>query len=867
MKTIIRKEALTPIFSEVDTPARYTGGEFGSIQKGHDAHMFHMALSFPDLYEIGMSNLAMRILYSRLNSSSRIACERVFAAAPDFERMLREADIPLFTLESRYPLYEMDLIGFSFGYELLATNVLQILDLGKVPFRRDQRTESDPIVVAGGPGITNPVPLGPLFDGVYIGEAEAGFLETIEKLAQLKESGAGRTEQLRVLHDQRSVWYSGRLTPVQRAVWAGFGRHEAEAGFPVPNFRVAHDHGVVEIMRGCPQGCRFCHAGIHYRPYRMKSHEMVEEEVSQLVDRYGYRDITLSSLSSGDYAGIDRLLKRLNDRFSSRGVSFQLPSLRIDSFTLGLLEQLSVVKRAGLTFAIETADPLGQRAVNKLVPLEKTISILREAYAAGWRRAKFYFMVGLPVPGKETENEAILSYVRAVLAEVPVELNINIGTFIPKPHTPFQWSRQFDDEEARTQLHSLKKSMPKGVKLNYHDPFLSLVEGIIARGDDRTWPFILDAYTAGARLDAWDEYVRKDIWRDAIDAHPGVLRSIGGFATDEVLPWDGIRSGVPKPVLLREYARSKEGILTERCRPDCAETCGVCNPVQTVIDLDAGEMIEGGRIEDAVEPVLRVAAADGSSTDLPEPLPEPVPATSLTRRRLLIRYSRNDSVAYLSHLATLRLFERVWYRAGIAFPLTEGFSPKPKFSFSQPLPVGMTSNDEYVILNIVQNTIQLEKLSHNIQSALPAGFLILESFLLESDRKIPSPMELFAGARYRIGMDLLSAAERMQLSESLKNVSGVTVASGTRHDGTGDSQDGEALLVELRAGIAPGINKLLRKLIDSSVLHRLNIVRERSFAFSESESKECIPYEVRYKPITRESFLQSGPQSDLQSVV
>lgn len=804
---------LDTIFNKVENPSRYIGGEFGSIEK-REGNLYRLGLSFPDLYEIGMSNNALRILYGMLNRHPEIACERVFAVPSDMESLLREYGIPLFTLETQVPLRDLDMVAFSMGYELLATNVLQILDLGEIPRYSVDRGEGDPIVLGGGPGITNPLPLAPVFDGVFIGEAEAGYPDLLREMASLKKRDFSRFEQMERMKEHESVWYSGKKTRTRRAVWTGFGgagESEVNTTYPVPHFRVAHDHGVVEIMRGCPQGCRFCHAGFYYRPYRMKSHDAVIDEVRRLVAHFGYRDITLSSLSSGDYVGLDVLLSKLNSEFSTRGVSFQLPSLRVNSFTLPLLEELSKVKRSGLTFAVETADQTAQAAVNKVVPLENTIRIIKEAYERGWRRAKLYFMVGLPIPSEVDEVENIVQYIAAIQREVPIELSINVGTFIPKPHTPFQRVRQLTEEEATERLRTLKKAMPKRVHLNYHDPFLSMIEGILSRGDERTWKLVEYAYDKGARLDAWDELVKRDVWRRALEVYPDSVKTVEGFNLKEELPWKSITLGIPDAVLLRELKRSKSGITTGRCKPECEETCGVCNSRVSVRDIS-------GESKTVQKAALRIQEKFLLEIETKK------------RKELLIRYSRGERTRFLSHLAVLRLFERLWYRTGIEFPLSEGYSPKPKFSFAQPLPSGMTSEDEYVKLKISQKNIHLERLYQKFDRNLPDSILVKEVFLLESDKKIRSPMDLFGAAQYRITLRKYSPSEK---SPSL-NASGSSGMVDRLHAALKETKgvvldrEEDILRITVYAQKAPGINKLLRTLCSEEERSQLDVLRIRS---------------------------------------
>ncbi|MGA2477565.1 MAG: TIGR03936 family radical SAM-associated protein [Spirochaetia bacterium] len=689
---------LTPILRSVEKPGRYVGGEFGAQVKAQAA--LRVAISYPDLYEIGMSNAAVKILYSLLNALPDVSCERVFAPAPDFEAALRGAGVPLCSLETGLPLSDFDLIGFSFGYELTLTNILAILEMGGVTVEAAGRGGNEPIVLAGGPAATNPVPLGLFVDAVFIGEAEGWLGGAFSDLAAMKRRGAGRQDLLSFLRSQPSIWYAGKETPVRRALWRGFAVSQADTVFPVPSMRVVQDHGTVEIMRGCPNACKFCHATIYYRACRQKETEIIREEVEALVEKAGYRQLTLTSLSSGDFQHLHEMVRELNQRYSSRKISFSLPSLRVDSLSLGLLKEISEVRKSGLTFAVETANPEWQREVRKTVTLEKTIAIMREAKAQGWKGAKFYFMVGLPPGIEQDESSPIIEFLRAVRAATNMSLNVNVASFIPKPHTPWQRARQIGEEEAAARIFAVKKGLAgDGFKIGYHAPILSLLEGIVARGDEKAGRLVLDAYRRGARLDAWEEHIKINIWRAAIaNAGWDVLgETCRQRDPGEKLPWEGIALGL---------SSSEISDAPQRMPPAGAE----------------------------------------------RPAPEVAAETPVgTGTRVLFSFSKAGAASFISHLDLMTVFERAFARAGFAVRFTEGFNPKPRLEFANPLSLGLDSREEIAGIDLFDYDTE-ELFIRQMNGALPPGLRVLRAGMIPHDgvSRRKSLMSLYWGGDFEV---------------------------------------------------------------------------------------------------------------------
>ncbi len=698
---------LSGILQSVEKPARYVGGEYGSIAK--EGAALTVAISYPDLYEIGMSNNAVRILYNLLNRIPDVLCERVFAPAPDFEARLRGAGIPLYSLETGRALRDFDLIGFSVGYELTLTNALAILECGGVAVETSRRGDGEPIVMVGGPTAGNPVPFGVFADCVFIGEAEGWAERAFSDLGRMKKQGASRSDLLAYLRADPSIWHPGRKEKVRRALWRGFASHFADTCFPVPSMRVVQDHGTVEIMRGCPNACRFCHATVYYRACRQKSRDLVAEEVQRLVAAGGYRQVTLSSLSSGDYGGIHELVRDLNARYSPLLVSFALPSLRVDSLGLQLLAEISQVRKSGLTFAVETAKDEWQKEVRKKAGLEKVVEIIRESQSQGWRAAKFYFMVGLPASFDQDESSAIVEYLLAVRAATGMSLNVNVAGFIPKPHTPYERAAQMDEEKALARIMAVKAGLRgTGFKVGYHAPFLAILEGIVSRGDEKAGRLVLDAYRKGARLDAWEEHVKTDIWREAI-ASAGwdvVAETCRPRLPDEKLPWDLVALGLSS---------------------------------SEISDAPPAALESGPKAKLVPNP------GDVASQAV-------APSAAPERVRVLFSFSKTGPAMFISHLDLMTVMERALARAGYRARFTEGFNPKPRLEFASPLGLGIASQGEIACIDLHDFDSE-SSFSSRMNAVLPSGIAIRKSAL------IPPPQPLFPrrslmsacwGAEYKV---------------------------------------------------------------------------------------------------------------------
>ncbi len=753
MNRINPDKDLKKTLAAVQSPSRYTGGEFGQII--NDDAIIRAAICFPDLYEIGMSNSAIKILYSLINAVPGVSAERVFAPAPDFENELASHSFPLYTLESGTPLLDCDLIAFSVGYELNATNIITVLKSGGINIHSEDRRDRAPVVIAGGPSIVNPLPLSNFIDAFFIGEAEGIIPDLLASLCRLKQRGANRGDIINRIREENCVWYKGKNEDTKRAVWNGFADTAAGRDFPVPSSRIVQDHGSIEIMRGCPQGCRFCQAGYIYRPCRMKHPEKILEEAEILIRRDGYRRITLSSLSSGDYIGINELINELNDRYSELGVSFSLPSLKIDSFSLGLLNRVSSVRKSGLTFAVETPTEKRQLMLNKRASLDRIIEIIESAKQSGWRSAKFYFMIGLP-GAPENEHEEISEFVHEIVFRTKIQVNVNIGTFIPKPHTPFQWTAQISEEESLKRIMSFKHSLKtKKIRFGYHSPFHSMLEGIISRGDERVGRLIEFAHENGARLDAWEEYTDRALWHKLLkeagwDISKEILRS-RKYA--EPLPWDCLSSGVTKAYLIKESKKALEGLRTGLCEEDCKYPCGICGTANKLRMYPGDDKsnkkklsVKNRKDGHAVKTGREIAAS----------------------RVLMISYKKKNEAKYISHTGLISVFERAFLRAQLPVYYTQGYNPKPRLQFAHPLSVGIDGEEEICSI-MLYKSIQPEKMSNDkyafltlLSRQLPDGLEVNDVMLFPAyieGRKLPSVMKLLTKTCYHTGYGLESNSD------------------------------------------------------------------------------------------------------------
>lgn len=606
-------ERIEPLLLGVERPARYIDREWNAAHR--DVVDVRVALAYPDTYEIGQANQAIAILYERFGGLEGVAAERVFVPWKDMAAALRHDGIALPTLESGTAVRECDVVGITLPYELTYTNVLELLDLAGIPLRASDRGEGDPLVIAGGPCAFNPEPVAAFFDAVFLGEAEYAAREIVELVRSVRADGLTRREALVALAGVPGVYVpslyvageDGKLTAIEGApkivLKRIVGDLDSAPGIAcpvVPYMDVVHDRATVEVLRGCTRGCRFCHAGMVYRPVRERSADTVVAAAVEALRCTGHDEVSLTSLSTTDHSRIAEIVRRLVRRFEGTGVSVSLPSLRADAFGVEMASLVSRGKKSGLTFAPEAGTQRLRDVINKNVTEEALIETVTSAFQAGWRRVKLYFMVGLPT---ETDEDvvAIGALVGRVLdtarAVVPakerggVKVAVSVSTFVPKAHTPFQWEAQLTRAEISRRQGLLRAAMPKkGVDLSWHDPETSFLEGVLARGGRQLADVIETAWREGAVLDAWSEEFSPAPWQRAFTAESLDAESVAtaGFDVDAPLPWDHISAGLDAGFLREERAKALAGEVSEDCSVGACSACGVCDGLSVEVRT-AGE--------------------------------------------------------------------------------------------------------------------------------------------------------------------------------------------------------------------------------------------------------------------------------------
>ncbi|MEW6685879.1 MAG: TIGR03960 family B12-binding radical SAM protein [Candidatus Edwardsbacteria bacterium] len=704
----MKSASLEKILPLVSKPGRYLGNELNAIHKDYHKVKVKVALVYPDLYELGMSGLGLKILYHLLNQFDDVVVERAYAPGIDLEALLRRENLCLFSQETHHPLSEFDLIGITLQTELTYTNVLNILDLSRIPLYSEERTEENPLVLGGGPAAFNPEPLSRFFDAFVIGEGEEIIIEIVDWVKKWKFGEIKRHQCLTELSKLKGV-YVPLLNQkrVLRCFVPALASDDCYLKPLVPYLEITHDRLTIEIMRGCPKGCRFCQAGVVYRPLRVRSVREIVELVREGISQTGWEEVSLLSLSTSNYPLIIELIKKLNQTLAEKKVALSVPSLRFDNFTIEFAKSLKIVKKTGLTFAPEAGTQRLRDVINKGLTEDSLLEAVRIAKGLGWHLVKLYFMIGLPT---ETEEDlvGIVSLVEK-LSRIDVGLKVNITPFIPKPHTPFQWERQQNVSELKEKQKFLKDQLryKRNVQVKWRNPELSVIEGIFARGDKELGRVLEKAWALGCKFDEWSEHFKFDLWMQAFQKcgiNPDDY--LTARDTEKSLPWDYIDTGVTKDFLRLERVKAFSCEVT----PDCQEKgCYQC-----------GLKCEGQKPKtEGQKPKAEIVTIYGRGRK------KIAVAKPTVNTRFRLRFSKGEEVRFTSHLDLMRAFSRAVRRANLPIAYSEGFSPHPKIAFGPPLPLGMTSDVEYLDLQL-QSPFSDDLISA-LNRVLPCGLRILEA--------------------------------------------------------------------------------------------------------------------------------------------
>jgi radical SAM family uncharacterized protein/radical SAM-linked protein len=724
---------LFEILSKVEQPSRYLGTEINSVIKDYNKTELSIALVFPDSYEIGISHFGLQILYDILNNRDNITAERAYAPQPDLLEKLKENDLELFSLESKRALKNFDIVGFSLLYELNYTNILYILDNSNIPFLSVDRDESHPFIIAGGPCAFNSEPVADFFDAIIIGDGEKAIVEVSDKYIQWKKDGKSRSDLLKIWSKIEGVYipsffdvsYDNEGLQILEPKFKDYSSVKKALvpeldfkPFPespiVPYSKPVHDRLRLEIARGCSRGCRFCQAGMIYRPVRERSLKNLLEITEKSVDRTGFEDISLLSLSTGDYGCLHQLMETLMERYRDEKISISLPSIRAGKLTPELMELVKKVRKTGFTIAPEAGTQRLRDVINKGINEDDIVKTVDSAFSLGWKVIKLYFMVGLPTETQD-DLQGIVDLVKKLIDikrsyGKKSQINVSVSTFIPKSHSPFQWFGQDTLETSKEKIFWLKDNLKiKGVNFKWGKPDVSFLEGIFSRGDRKLSKLLISAYSKGCMFDGWTEKFNKQKWDEAIldcgiDADFYISRERD---IKEKLPWDHVKSGVTKSFFVDEYEKSLKASLTEDCRDGDCSGCGICD----------FEKIEPKVFKES-EPYIyeKKETFEGEY------------------KNIKIVYSKKGYAKFFGHLEMVTIFQRALKRGNIPVKFTEGFHPKPKMSFGNPLPVGVESEIENFRIS-VPTPFDIGSIKEKLNKDLPDGLLVIESELFDKKKE------------------------------------------------------------------------------------------------------------------------------------
>jgi radical SAM family uncharacterized protein/radical SAM-linked protein len=712
------------ILPHVEKPARYIGAEANIIIKDHQKTPCKIALSFPDMYEIGTSHMGIQVLYNIINKHPKALAERVFAPAPDFSKYLKDQKVPLSTLETHTPLYQFNILGFSLLYELNYTNILSILSLCNIPFYSSERDHTYPFIIAGGPCMCNPEPVSDFFDAIVIGDGEHVIIQMIESWLDCnkdRQSVLAAWDKLAGLYvpqffqPQKSdnnqysrISKNSSKKCVRRAIVGNLDKIAFPDHPVIAVGKPVHDRYSLEIARGCSRGCRFCQAGMIYRPIRERSVHQLLQLASTALASTGYDEISLLSLSSGDYSHINTLMSQIMSYCHQERIAVSLPSLRAGTLTPELMALIKQVRKTGFTIAPEAGSDRLRKVINKNITEEQIFNTVTSAFEMGWQLIKLYFMIGLPTETPDDIDEMIdlVKRLRTVIKKYSkkAHLNVSVSTFIPKPHTPFQWCQQISLEQSKKTISYLKEQFNiKGIRFKWQDPHVSFMEGIWSRGDRQLSSVLVKAFESGCQFDGWNDLFRFDLWQKAFaEADISQEQYLSGRSFERSLPWDHIDVRIKRSFLIDEFQKAMNETQTGDCRTDKCNLCGCCDfkEIKPVADqkIQADQFPERKRIPD------------------------------LTYQKILFTYSKKLNARFLGHLELVTIIIRAFRRAGFRFEYSQGFHPMPKVSFGDPLPSGMASEEEYFFASIDHENpsqkIETQSLDR-VNTQLPKGLILL----------------------------------------------------------------------------------------------------------------------------------------------
>lgn len=754
MPNTINRDQISLLLKKVNHPGRYVGTEVNSANKSFQNATVRTVLAFPDLYEIGISNLGLKILYNAINSQPNFMADRTYAPDKDFREVLIDNKVELYAVESFVALKSFDVVAFSIQYELNYTTMLGMLEMSNIPIYSKDRLDTDPLVIAGGPSCFNPEPFADFVDAVVISDGEEVLIELLNAIEKLKKGNiTSRKEILLHLCQLRGVYvpslYSAsteRTTPLplEKDVPASIKKNFSELTselhpekFPIPNISCVHDRSVVEIRRGCARMCRFCQPGYVNLPVRERGHEEVKDLCFKSLELSGYDELSLLSLSTSDYTGLEHLALELNSRLASQEVSISLPSQRADSFNLELARQLQAVRKSILTFAPEAGTERLRNVINKNLTEDQIIKTAITAYGAGWNKIKLYFIIGLPTETYE-DLDGIINLIQKIKDEAnllrhrepknkrPLDIICTIATFIPKPFTPFQWFGQLSTDEIRARRKYLVDAARniKGLKLNFHDTFCAKLESLFSRGSRDLGQLIFNAYNKGAYLDSWNEYFSYNTWKDtAIESGFDIEKlTTTEFDTNDSLPWEMIDTGMNKEWLINQKQLAMENKKAIPCEDACTN-CGVCVNLNVNPKYKSREKIEK-------ELTQSQTLKDYSQ-----------------RFKYRIKLTKEGNLRFVSHLDWFRLIYRATKRIHLPVAFSQGFNPAPKISIGNPLGLFTESISEFMDIELFEK-VDSDTIKASLNNILPDVTQVIEAYLV--DNKIDSIDKLAHWSVYEI---------------------------------------------------------------------------------------------------------------------